>query len=161
MVGRRRGGAAQRYNPGDRVQITIKHKIKALCARKRRGSKTVYTGRICPNGNIQWEGMRTVNPRRGLSPSACQWSRQGAAAEWVDAWVGDCDRAPTQVPQLRFLKPKRYRNLVIGLHLPRHLPPPSPSPSLYPSPAACDLPLDATSASSASAAFSRLPSPTL
>lgn len=83
------------------VYYTVNTSSPALCAPwGGRNVKVTYKGTNCNNqDDIQWNSMETINPRPGLSQSACSWKRSGNNS-WNSDWVGFCGVAPKKVSNL-------------------------------------------------------------
>eukprot|EP00808_Paulinella_micropora_P020117 g52821.t1 len=88
----------------------IKTKQSALCADTNTGGRVEYKGSLCPDGlSIQWDSMRAIDMRAGLTEANCKWVRSATDSAWNAQWVGTCGTPPSGVPELGF--PRRCIDL--------------------------------------------------
>jgi len=88
------------------VSFNMSNTIEQLCSDGTTPVTTVWTGHVCTavaatgdRPGLLWETMKTVNPRPGVEPAACSWTRSADPRD-VPGYFGGCNTPATVVPRL-------------------------------------------------------------
>ena len=91
---------------GGAVSFNMSNTVEQLCSDGATPVTTMWTGHVCaavnPAGErpgLLWETMKTVNPRPGVEPAACSWTRSADPAD-IPGYFGGCNTPATAVPGL-------------------------------------------------------------
>lgn len=75
-----------------------------MLPRRREGHTDLRTclllpGTACGDGGkfVEWQSMKTLDPRPGVSPANCEWSRDGNPGDVASYFGTSCGVCPTAI----------------------------------------------------------------